>query len=255
MRKDTLDPDNTQRRSAPYWGAVLTMAIRDGDVERAEKARAALRRLGIDADAKRRKAVDEASVFRPANALTPTSEYQFRRNGENWLVGFDGQAPIEMDDSVGMKFIHTLLSRPSEWISGVELMGGSTEIAAGNDRNAQDARRVLSAKNVGDLARRASDLQAIIDEAEKNGSEVSEETIDELNEVMERLKSSSIAGDAKRDGKNAASNVQQRIKKVIGRLKIVAPESAHHLDGAIERGNDYRFIYRPSHPPLPWDLG
>jgi hypothetical protein len=40
--------DVSQRDDAPYWGAVLVMAIRSGDAARAAQARRQLCRLGID---------------------------------------------------------------------------------------------------------------------------------------------------------------------------------------------------------------
>jgi hypothetical protein len=53
-----FDPDITRRDDAPYWAAVLAMAVRTGNLERQREAQANLRRLGIPLTVgSRRKAV------------------------------------------------------------------------------------------------------------------------------------------------------------------------------------------------------
>lgn len=47
MTRRDIDPDVTRHNDAPYWGAVLAMALRDRHTARAAKARKALQRLGI----------------------------------------------------------------------------------------------------------------------------------------------------------------------------------------------------------------
>ncbi len=42
------DIDAVGRDSAPYWAAVLALAVQSGDTTRADAARAELRRLGCD---------------------------------------------------------------------------------------------------------------------------------------------------------------------------------------------------------------
>jgi len=47
MKRVNFDPDVTRRDDAPYWAAVLALAIRNGDTNRAEHAEQELARLGI----------------------------------------------------------------------------------------------------------------------------------------------------------------------------------------------------------------
>jgi len=47
MKRLHFDPDVTRRDDAPYWAAVLAVAIRNGDTKRAEYAERELARLGI----------------------------------------------------------------------------------------------------------------------------------------------------------------------------------------------------------------
>lgn len=52
-----FDPDVTRRDEAPYWAAALAVAIRAGDHERVELARANLKRLKCPIDLASRKGV------------------------------------------------------------------------------------------------------------------------------------------------------------------------------------------------------
>ena len=50
MTRRNLDPDLTRRDDGAYWAAALVLAIRAGDIARADTARQNLRRLGYRVD-------------------------------------------------------------------------------------------------------------------------------------------------------------------------------------------------------------
>jgi len=57
MGSRPFDPDVTRRDDAPYWAAILAMAVRAGKVDRQREAQSNLRRLGVPLTVGRRKAV------------------------------------------------------------------------------------------------------------------------------------------------------------------------------------------------------
>jgi hypothetical protein len=60
MHTKTFDPDASLHDNAPYWAAVLVIAIRCHDTARADTAKGHLRRLGCPLDLVRRRPRKEA---------------------------------------------------------------------------------------------------------------------------------------------------------------------------------------------------
>lgn len=193
----------------------------------------------------------EAALAGLVDGPGPTGEVdgeaRFVRQGELWLVAFEGRS-AHAPDSKGMGDLAVLLGRPGKEVAALDLMGSPMAPDAPLDSSDARARREFEA--------RIRELQADLDEAEANHDPYrAERAREELETLAERLASDfGLQGRPRRGGdqaERARSAVTWRIRAAIDKLREVHPRLAGHLDASVRTG---RFCaYEPAEP-LRWEV-
>lgn len=181
----------------------------------------------------------------PPNPSARASTNSVVARGDVYEFTFGGEA-VSIRRSKGIDDIIELLSSPGVEISCLDLIGAAvTETSTG--------------EVIDDTARRRyedhiRDLQATVEEAERNNDFLSAERAqDELDTVVEHLTASlGLGGRVRRNTdtvERARSAVTHRIRSTIRRVDDLHPGFGRHLAGAIRTGN--YCCYDPE-PALEW---
>jgi hypothetical protein len=153
---------------------------------------------------------------------------------------------VTIGDSLGARYLATLLSNPGAEISVLELVQQQPPDLAAADLAAQelldeDARRAYR--------QRITDLQEQIDEAEAGSDLMRAETArSELDWLLAELgHATGLAGRFRAfpsDAERARSSVQKAIRRTLVRIGTADPEIRAYLEATIVTG--VRCSYRPS---------
>jgi predicted ATPase len=188
----------------------------------------------------------------PASAVAPSAPRPnaFHRDGELWLLSFDGQS-VHMPDLKGLHDLVRLLAAPGDEIHALDLGAASDGPApqghAGEllDDEARSAykRRIEELQEERELAEAANDTVRV------------ERAQDELEQIERALTSAyGLGGRARRAGdhaERARSAVTWRIRSAIARIEAVHPSLGRHLKNSVRTGT--YCAYTPEHP-VDWRL-
>jgi TolB-like protein/tetratricopeptide (TPR) repeat protein len=168
---------------------------------------------------------------RPAVAAM-SSRAVFRRDGERWILAFEG-FEIQLSDAKGFHDLAQLLAQPEGAIHCLELAGRSAEPTGDAPVLDERARRELGA--------RVRELQATIDEAEaRNDRGRAEAARGELDQIVTALSGAlGLGGRSRRLGsaaERARSAVTWRIRNAIRKIAAAHPALGRHLDNAVRTG-------------------
>jgi len=186
-------------------------------------------------------------------AAPPTRRGRFVREGNIWTVELGGEL-VRLPDAKGLRDIRTLLARPGQDVSAVELLnpdGGDVVVATrrtGADPVLDDQARAA-------YRRRLDELDATIDAALARGDDAKAQRLDaERAALLTELRSATALGGRTRrlgdDAERARKAVTGRIRDVLRRLADDAPALAAHLDTAVVTGSYCR--YDPAEP-VDWE--
>jgi tetratricopeptide (TPR) repeat protein len=244
--------------------AVLRARNAPGDATRAADldadALTAARALGMPA-LETRIVADQAPPRAPAlDAGTGT----FRREGEYWVIAFDGNA-IRMKHTKGLAYLSRLLERPGTELHALDLVGvgGNGDGAAAREDglrpNADDgAGPTLDAAAKAAYRERMAELQADLAQAEEwNDSERAARAREELDALVAQL--SGAVGLGGRDRSATASSserarvsVTRAIRGALDRLAAQSPGLARHLEVTVHTGTYCSYTPDPR-APITWE--
>ena len=215
----------------------------------------------------RRRAIDTAT--RPSHPATRVdvatqTSWSFRREGDYWLVSFDGIS-ARLKHAKGMLYLAHLLQHPSIEFSAVDLIyvdqghdlaSESAHVHDGGDQHdvrndLGDAGVALDSGAKAEYRRRIKELGEEVDEA-KQLNDVGR--TERLQEEIDFLTAELVAAVTK-NGKDrkAASHVERARLAVYNRIKFSLREIRHHnpalaahLTTTIRTG--YKCVYLPQEP-------
>src|SRR4030095_1485750 len=169
---------------------------------------------------------EEGGAARTAAVAGPVNQPVFRKDGDVWLIRFDGLA-LQLIDMKGFHDLAELIAHPQEPIHCLDLAGRAA------DSSGDDA--VLDARARRELTARAQALQQEIEEAEKfNDAGRRECARDELERIVETLSQAfGLAGKSRRLGgtvEKARTAVTWRIRSAIRKAVAVHPALGRHLE-------------------------
>ena len=173
----------------------------------------------------------------------------FRRDGELWVVGFDG-ATSRVRDTKGMRDLAQLLARPGQEVHVLDLVAEGPTLQTGGTGDAIDdtARRQYQA--------RLLEIEEELDDADRQGDVGASERLQlEREALLSELSSSyGLGGRARRRGdssERARSTVTQRIRDAIGRIEAADAALGGHLRRAVRTGT---FCSYAPDRPTDWSL-
>jgi AAA ATPase domain len=194
---------------------------------------------------------------------TPIVEHTFRREGDYWLVEFDGGI-IRVRDAKGMAYLARLLANPGREVHVLDLAGQSGVSAVGARHNEDglrseglgDAGAVLDPQAKAEYRLRIDELREEIAEAESwNDPERATQARGELEFLAREI--SGAVGIGGRDRKAAAASERARlsvtraIRSSVNNVRSVQPQLGAHLDATIRTGT--YCVYAPDpRVPVHW---
>jgi hypothetical protein len=229
--------------------ALLARALGRGDArEHFDAAIEAYRRAG--AALLLSKAIADASDHVATRPAVGTRQGEFRRDGDVWLVGYEG-GTVQLRHTKGMADIERLLAQPGREIHALDLMsdGTSTLSSAGIEPLDDTARAAYK--------RRLGELESELEVADANADiGRSEQLVAERDALVAELRAAfGIGGRARTVGGSAdraRSAVTQRIKDALGRIEREHPEAGRHLQRSLRTGTFC--VYEPD-GPVSWAVG
>jgi tetratricopeptide (TPR) repeat protein len=238
----TREAPGDRERATEELHEAAEIARRLGQVALEGKVVMVLAKLGVD----REIAVDP--VPRPVDA-GPAIPNVFRREGEYWLVAFDGHE-FRLQDTKGLTYLAALLANPGREIHALDLVTSPRAGARAAGRITSELGPSSGRDNLGavldDQARaayrgRIEELQATIDEAEGwNDSERAAQAHDELDFLVRELAAATGLGGRDRrvgsDAERARVNVTRAIRSSIARIQDHDPEMGRHLERTVRTG-------------------
>lgn len=177
------------------------------------------------------------------------AEPEFRREGDVWLIAFEGRA-VRLKDAKGLRYIHRLLAEPgrefhvAELASepGVERHDSSSASAAGLDLDTGHAGDILDDRAKAEYGRRIEDLREEVDEATRWGDlERAARARQELEFISHELAAAYGLGGRARKGADTSERIRKavsnRIRDAQTRIAKEHPALGRHLANAISTGS------------------
>ena len=175
---------------------------------------------------------EEGNAAKTVSVSGSGSQPVFRKDGDVWLLRFDGLA-LQLIDMKGFRDLAELIAHPQEPIHCLDLAGRAIDSAADDTVLDTRARRELTA--------RAQALQKDIEEAVKmNDVGRRENAREELERIVETLSQAlGLAGKTRRLGspvERARTAVTWRIRSAIRKAVAVHPTLGRHLENSVKTG-------------------
>jgi tetratricopeptide (TPR) repeat protein len=222
--------------------AMLLRCGADGDAERARhlaaRALATYRALGL---------AHYAARMEPATPdAGPAARNVFRREGDVWILGFDGRA-ARLRDAKGLRYLALLVRHPGQEFHVVDLAGAA-------DVREADATPTPDGQARGAYRQRLADLRDQLEEAERF-NDVGRTT--RLREEMDALavELAGVYGLRGARARGSAERVRKAVTKCI-RDQIAKVERANgvlarHLTNAVRTGTFCAYL---PEKPVDWEL-
>jgi predicted ATPase len=195
--------------------------------------------------------LEQVRLDGPAAAAEPTATTAghlgiFRRRGEHWEVGYDGEV-VTVRATKGMDDLGVLLATPGREVHCLDLAGGGLDQRGAGDALDASARRSYET--------RVRELQQDLDEAEAaNDRGRAERARFEMDAVVDELTAAlGLGGRSRTAGstaERARSAVTQRVRATIKRLDAAHPRLGRHLRASIRTGT---FCAYDPEEPVRWE--
>lgn len=187
-----------------------------------------------------------------AAAEPPPPSYQLVQKGQGWLLRFDGiEKHFEL--SVGMIYLHAMLSRPTKRFTVAELYAIARPHLP--DIPAARAEAAFDQKAARAYWLRLSELDTEIADAERAEDTTAKRVAEnEKARLLAELKAAKFGGRMKvesADQKRLRDRVRNAVDRTAATIKKYHPTAGAHIDGAIRRGSV--MTYEPADLP-DWDF-
>ena len=234
-------------------------AARGADLD--AQALAAARAMGMTVLEGR---VLESEASEAAPARSGSDAGTFRREGEYWVIAYDGEA-IRMKHSKGLAYLARLLERPGAELHALDLVG-----AGGNGRGVaarEDGLRPETGDGAGPIRdeaakaayrERVDELRADLAQAEEwNDAERVARARAELDALAAQLSGAVGLGGRDRSGASSSSerariSVTRAIRGALDRLGRQSPSLARHLEATVHTGTYSSYTPDPR-APITWE--
>jgi hypothetical protein len=223
---------------APYEAALARMVLA-----------AALRAGGREDHAVLELQAARTTLDRIEVAASATAETNvFRREGDYWLVVFDGQT-VRVRDLKGIRYLAQLLANPGREIHVLDLVAGET----GQSLALGDAGAMLDERAKTAYRRRLTEIDDDIDQARALEDAVREAQADAERDflVRELARAVGLGGrdrPATSASERARSGVTRAVRQGIAQLDEHNPALGEHLNQAIRTGTYCAYVPGPSAP-------
>ncbi len=190
----------------------------------------------------------------------------FRREGDYWLVVFEGQI-VRLRDMRGIRYLARLLANPGREFHVVDLVGleqgGPADTTHVTEpglrfRDAGDAGEMLDTRAKEAYRRRLTEIEDDLEEARAFGdaSRVAQATAERDFLARELSRAVGLGGRDRRVGsaaERARASVTRAVRQAMGRIRAQHPPLGAHLERAIRTGT--YCVYRPDpRVPVAWKL-
>jgi len=244
---------------APYEAALARMGLGDaygagGSEHRAALERQAARTIldGIEAGAPEKE---------PAPVEAPDAGGNvFRREGDYWLVVFDGHT-VRARDLKGMRYLARLLAEPGRELHVLDLVAAESGATSGEGDVPRaalgDAGEMLDPRAKEAYRRRLVEIEEDIDEANAVGDDERAAQADAEREflVKELARAFGLGGRARpaaSAAERARAGVTRAIRQAMSRIAEHHPALGEHLDRTIRTG---AYTYAPDpRAPAGWTV-
>jgi tetratricopeptide (TPR) repeat protein len=272
---------------APYEAAVARMGLAhahraEGNETRAllefRAAHMAFERAGAASQAARAAdAMDETirdeirastSHTRATAASSPPTDADnvFRREGDYWLVVFDGQI-VRLRDMRGIRYLARLLANQGREFHVVDLVGLEQGVAADTTRiteprmrfrDADDAGEMLDARAKEAYRRRLTEIEDDLEEARAFGdaARAAQATAERDFLARELSRAVGVGGRDRRIGsaaERARASVTRAVRHALARIRAQHPPLGAHLERTIRTGTYCAYLPDPR-IPIAWKL-
>ena len=251
-----------EERAVLEFQAARSGFERVGAVEQATEAVRACGDAGRD-DTRRRARPPQAY---PSTGDARAGENIFRREGDYWLVAFEGQT-VRLRDLKGLRYLARLLGDPGREFHVRDLVAGeggwSGDAGRGTERglafsSGLDAGVWLDAQAKAAYRRRLAEIDEDIEEARAiRDDERSAQAAAERGFLLRELaRAVGLGGRDRRagsDSERARASVTRAIRQAMVRIHGHHPTLGEHLDRTIRTGTYCAYLPDPRDPPV-WTL-
>ena len=240
---------------APYEAAIARMGLGDAYDAGGSEHQAALERQAA------RTILDGIEAAPPdpppAPVQAPDAEGNvFRREGDYWLVVFDGHT-VRARDLKGMRYLARLLAQPGRELHVLDLVTAESGAASGRGdvpRSALgDAGEMLDPRAKEAYRRRLIEIDDDIDEANALGDDERAAQADAERELLvkELARAFGLGGRARPSAsaaERARVGVTRAVRQAMSRIAEHHPALAEHLDRTIRTGAYCAYVPDPRAP-------
>jgi tetratricopeptide (TPR) repeat protein len=217
---------------APYEAAIARMAHAD-----------ALRACGSQEHADLELQAARTILDRIEVAVGTTAETNvFRREGDYWLVVFEGRT-VRVRDLKGMRYLAQLLAHPGRELHVLDLVAAET----GQRVRPGDAGEMLDERAKLAYRRRLAEIEDDVEQARALGDAVREAQADAERDFLIRELARAVGRGgrdrrAASDSERARSGVTRAVRQGIVRIGEHHPELGEHLDRAVHTGTHCAYV-------------
>jgi tetratricopeptide (TPR) repeat protein len=201
-----------------------------------------------------------------ASSAYADADNVFRREGDYWLVAFEGRS-VRLRDTKGIQYLARLLSSPGREVHVVDLVGvvrvgpaHGTHVAELGLRvgDAGDAGEVLDARAKDAYRRRLTEIEDDVQEALALGDTSRVAQAEAERDVLARELSRAVGlgGRTRRVGsaaERARASVTRAVRQAMGRIRAQHPPLSAHLERTIRTGTYCAYLPDPR-APVAWKL-
>jgi tetratricopeptide (TPR) repeat protein len=248
-----------EARAMIEFRAARSAFERVGATHRAAEAA----REGGDASRKSASGRERAQVETdPARSSVDSGACVFRREGDYWLVEFDGVA-VRLRDAKGLRYLARLLVDPGRELHVLDLVAGQRS-STGSPYPVEDDAVVISSMDAGAMLdsqakaayrRRLAEIEDDIEEARllADSERAAQAEAERAFLARELSRAVGLGGRDRRAGSSAErarASVTRAVRHAMGRITHHHPALAEHLGHAIRTGTYCRYLPDPRVPTV-----
>ena len=209
---------------------------------------------------------DRETAARSAIGSRDGGDNAFRREGEYWLVEFEG-LPVRLHDAKGLRYLARLFAEPGRELHVLDLVASEREGAMGTSSerdggltvsSSMDAGVMLDAQAKAAYRRRLAEIEDDIEEAQLlgDGERAAQAEAERIVLARELSRAVGLGGRDRRAGSSserARASVTRALRQAMVRITEHHPQLGEHLRRAVRTGTYCRYLPDPR-VPTAWRL-